>query len=250
MGQIRVNGILLESAEVDIEDDIDEPETRKYIKVSPEVGVTVCAVTKDISALDMLAESEFDDHFVEPNRYWRNDPSHDMARLKVYKRDPESPIPMQFLGHDANDGYGELQIRIKEKIVRYRNNQKMVVTLRPILIGRHRSFDTRIGEFGEWTAETRPIQPKKNQDPVYYLPFRFYHADHLPKMPGGWHWEPVHISIGGKEFYKIDNLSWKEKEITFTITPLDKDSPEIPEHIRGATQAAQEELALVLRRTR
>lgn len=215
---------------------------KKYIRIAPEISVTACAVATDEGALDILNELDFDDYSQKPNKFWGSSPPHERARLKVYKNEPEQLIiPMPFLG-----GWAELQLRGRRCIVR----NGITIRLRPVLIGRRRSFDPRIGESGEWALETQPIQPKEICDKRthYFLSLRIYHQDHKPEKPGDWHWEQVYIAIGGQEFFKIDVL-WEKEEITITKTPLDPDSSEIPEHIK-TNEAAQEELMSVLRRAR
>lgn len=225
-----------------------EANGRKYIRISPEVSVTACAATQDTDIEKILSGPDFGDHFQKPNKFWKEDPHHERARLKVYQNDPEqTEIFMPFLGQNADNGWADLQLRIRRCIVR----KGVTVHLRPVKIGRHRSFDTRISEFGEWAAETQPIQPKEICDKKthYFLSFRIYHQDHKPEKPGDWHWEPLYIAIANQEFYRIDVL-WEKEKITITATSLDTNSFEIPEHIRGATKAAQEEVASVIRRAR
>lgn len=220
---------------------------KKYIKISPEISIIACAATRVVNIPEVLSnDPDFDDYLQKPNQFWDKDRHHERAWLKIYSNPEQTVIPMPFLGKNSEDGWAELQLRVKRRVRRY----GATVHLRPVKIGRHRSFDTRIGESGEWRNETTPIEPKRDNQSHYFLPFRVYHQDHLPeKMHGGWHWEPVYIAIANKEFYRIDVL-WEKEEIAITVTPLNPDSSEIPEHIRGATKAAQEELASILRRSR
>lgn len=219
---------------------------RKYIRISPEVSVTACAATRDATVQEVLSDSDFDDHFQKPNLFWSEDPHHERARLKVYKNNPErTVIPMPFLGQNADNGWAELQLRIKRSIVR----EGTTVHLRPVKIGRHKSFDPRIGESGQWVSETNSIEPRRDNKSHYFLSFRIYHQDHFPETPGDWHWEPVYVAIAGNEFFRIDVL-WEKEKIAITVTPLDPNSPEIPGHIRPPAKAIQEEMASVLRRAK
>lgn len=198
-----------------------------------EIHLTACAVTKDpvgsVYTAGAIAIGMFDGYLSEPNQFWNRDPGHERALLKVYKQDPEEDstywdpvvqivkIPMPFLGHDSNDGWGELQFLIKEPVT--------------VKLARNRSFDTRINK---WVEETKPIQPKTDFETHAYLALRFYHQDHLPPVPSDWHFEPVYVSIVSAmtlTFYKID-VFWENEEIKITVTRLSKDSPEIPKHLK------------------
>lgn len=197
-----------------------------------EVHLTACAVAKPRAEISMLETvEEFGNYFGEPNQFWKRDPNHERALLKVYKRDPEEDstywdpvvqivkIPMPFLGLDSSDGWGELQFLIKEPTA--------------VKLARRCSFDTRVNK---WIEETKLIQPKTDFKTHAYLALRFYHQSYLPPVPDDWHFEPVYVSVRNSAFYKIDVL-WKETEITVATTMLGKDSPEIPKHLPAGRQA-------------
>ncbi len=207
-------------------------EERKFIRLfgHHEVHLTACAVTKDPVINSVLLTIEFDNYFSEPNQFWKRDPNHERALLKIYKRDPKDnaicqetwlyddaqilKIPMPFLVHDSSDGWGELQFLIKEPA--------------SVKLARHRSFDTRVNE---WVEETKLIQPKTDFGTHAYLALRFYHQNHLPPVPDDWHFEPVYVSIRSSDFYRIEVL-WKETEITVATTMLNRNSTEIPKHLK------------------
>jgi len=193
-----------------------------------EIHLTACAVAKDPVVYYILLTTEFNDHFEEPNQFWQRDPGHERALLKIYKRNPEEnltcyddiqtlKIPMSFLGHDSSSGWGELQFRIKAPAA--------------VKLTRNRSFDTRVNQ---WVEETKLIQPKTDLRTHAYLALRFYHQDYLPPVPGDWHFEPVYVSVMSQMrlmFYKVD-VFWEKEEIKITVNALDKDSPEIPKHLK------------------
>ena len=205
-------------------------ENQKFVRMfdRPEVHLTACAVTKDPIITFLPDKNDKDGYFLEPNQFWQRDPNHERALLKIYKRNPCEnmihydanqflKIPMPFLGSDSSDGWGELQFLIKAPIL--------------VRLARHRSFDTRVNK---WVEETKSIQPKTDLETHSYLALRFYHQDYLPPVPGDWRFEPVYVSVMSQMcfmFYRIDVL-WKEEEITITVIALDKDSPEIPKHIK------------------
>lgn len=192
-----------------------------------EIRLTACAVTKHVASSSLLGLDAFSDYFSEPNQFWQRDPNHERALLKIYKRDlnlkeqstfwdPTGQIveiPMPFWGNNSADGWGELQFLIKEpKLVR---------------LARSRSFDTRVNK---WVEETKLIQPKTDLETHSYLSLRFYHQDYLPPVPADWHFEPVYISISNSMYYRVDVL-WEE-DIEITTMVLDKDSLEIPKHLK------------------
>lgn len=207
-----------------------EVEKGKFVRIfdSSEVRLTACAVTKHVPSSSLLELDYFRGYFSEPNQFWHRDPNHERALLKIYKRDlnlkeqstfwgPTGQIieiPMLFWGNNSADGWGELQFLIKEpKLVR---------------LARHYSFDTRVNK---WVEETQLIQPKTDLGTHAYLALRFYHQDYLPPVPSDWHFEPVYVSVKKSVYYKIDVL-WESDEIEITTTVLDKNSPEIPKHLR------------------
>lgn len=191
-----------------------------------EVRLTACAVTKHQPSSSLLGITKFADYFGEPNQFWKRDPNHERALLKIYKRDHHEErftccdniqtlkIPMPFWDNNSNDGWGELQFLIKEPNV--------------VKLARRHSFDTRVNK---WIEETQLIQPKTNLETHAYLALRFYHQDYLPPVPSDWHFEPVYVSIRNSAYYKIDVL-WEEDEIEITTMVLDKNSPEIPKHLK------------------
>ncbi|MDO8574786.1 MAG: hypothetical protein Q7R61_00685 [bacterium] len=204
----------------------------KFVRIfgHREVHITACAVTKNVDTGFLLAMNKLANYFVEPNQFWKRDPNHERALLKIYKRDPEDnaicqetwlydddqilKIWMPFLGHNSNDGWGELQFLIKEPA--------------KVKLARNRSFDTRVGR---WVKETKLIQPKTDLGTHAYLALRFYHQDYLPPVPGDWRFEPVYVSVRNSDFYKTDVL-WEREKMTVTVTKLSKDSPEIPKHLK------------------
>jgi len=191
-----------------------------------EIHLTACAVTKRIDIYSLLRLAEFGDYYGEPNQFWKRDPLHERALLKVYTRDPKGlltywdpvvqifEIPMMFWGSNSNDGWGELQFLIKEPAA--------------VKLARCLSFDTRVNQ---WVKETKLIQPKTDLETHAYLALRFYHQDYLPPVPGDWRFEPVYVSIKNSDFYKID-VWWEMEKIKIRVTMLDKNSPEIPKHLR------------------
>lgn len=206
---------------------------RKFVRVfgRPEVHLTACAVTKDPKVNSLWEQTpKFYSHFKEPNQFWKRDLNHERALLKVYQSDPEDnaidqetwlydddqtlKIPMPFLGHDSADGWGELQFLIKE--------------MKAVKLARHRSFDTRINK---WVEETKLIEPKTDLETHAYLALRFYHQSYLPPVPNDWHFEPVYVSVRNSIFYGIDVL-WEKEEIKITTTVIDKNSHEIPKHLK------------------
>ena len=189
-----------------------------------EIRLTACAVTKSISH-DVLNSGPTSSYFREPNQFWQRDPKHERAAVKFYKRDiydysasdsitQTVRIRMPFLGHNSTNGWGELQLLIKEP--------------RLVMLARHRSFDTRVNK---WVPETKLIQPKTDFGTHAYLALRFYHQGYLPPVPSNWRFEPVYVSIINRSFYKIDVL-WEKEEITITVALLDKNLPEIPKHLK------------------
>lgn len=208
-------------------------EKQKFVRMfgRREVYLTACAVIKD--PIDSMYLSDvittpgvLNGYTSEPNQFWQRDPKHERALLKVYRKNlGESltcwvsalkivKIPMPFLGHDSNAGWGELQFLIKAPSL--------------VKLARHRSFDTRVNQ---WVPETKPIQPKTDLETHAYLALRFYHQDYLPPVPDDWHFEPVYVSVKNMAFYRIDVL-WENEEIKIATTALEKDSPEIPKHLK------------------
>ena len=191
-----------------------------------EIHLTACAVTKRIDISSLLGLAEFGDYYREPNQFWKRDPRHERALLKVYKRDPKGlltywgpvvqifEIPMMFWGSNSNDGWGELQFLIKKPAA--------------VKLARCLSFDTRVNQ---WVKETKLIQPKTDFGTHAYLALRFYHQDYLPPVPDDWRFEPVYVSIKNSDFYKID-VWWEMEKIKIRVTMLDKNSPEIPKHLK------------------
>ena len=198
-----------------------------------EIHLTACAVTKTVMGKFFAANIDIRDYFLEPNQFWQRNPDHERALLKIYKRDPKDntichgtwlyndtqilKIPMPFLGRDSSNGWGELQFLIKEPA--------------KIKLARNRSFDTRVNK---WVKETKVIAPKTDLGTHAYLALRFYHQDYLPPIPGDWHFEPVYVSVMSQMrlmFYKVD-VFWEKEEIKITVNALDKDSSEIPKHLR------------------
>lgn len=190
-----------------------------------EIRLTACAVTKHMTGSCLLRLSELTGYFWEPNQFWQRDPNHERALLKIYKHNPEEnlircnrtqilKIPMIFFGTDSGNGWGELQFLIKEPD--------------KVKLARNRSFDTRINQ---WVEETQLIQPKTDFKTHAYLALRFYHQDYLPPVPADWHFEPVYVAVRNSDFYRI-NVLWEENEIEITTMVLDKNSPEIPKHLK------------------
>ena len=191
-----------------------------------EIHLTACAVTKRIDISSLLGLAEFGDYYGEPNQFWKRDPRHERALLKIYRRRLENhlsfnnpgqqilKIPMLFWGSNSTDGWSELQFLIKEPAA--------------VKMARLRSFDTRVNQ---WVEETKLIQPKTDLGTHAYLALRFYHKDYLPPVPGDWHFEPVYVSVKNSAFYRIEVL-WRENEITVVTTMLNEDSPEISKHLK------------------
>lgn len=203
---------------------------QKFIRVfgRSEIHLTACAVTKHTPSSSLLGLDYFSGYYSEPNQFWQRDPNHEKALLKIYKRDLNlkdqltflSPtgqiieIPMIFWGHNSANGWGELQFLIKEpKLVR---------------LARRYSFDTRVNK---WVEEAGLIQPKTDFGNHAYLALRFYHQSYLPPVPADWHFEPVYISINNSVYYRVDVL-WEEDIVEITTMVLDKNSPEIPKHLK------------------
>lgn len=214
-------------------------EEGKFVRMfgRSEIRLTACAVTKDRNFNNVVA-----DIIIETNQFWnRYPPHHERALLKMYMKNPGNysiskgavwviKIPMEFLGNDSNDGWGELQFLIKVP--------------RLVRLARHRSFDTRVNQ---WVEETKPIQPRTDHGDHYYLSLRFYHQDHLPPVPNNWRWEPVYVSIMSQgdysplrgmagaawefDFYKIE-VFWEKEVIKITVTALESNSLEIPKHMK------------------
>lgn len=203
-------------------------EERKFVRLfgHNEIHLTACAVTKNVVGISLIETvEEIGDYFSEPNQFWKRDPNHERALLKVYRRNPAKnmvccdniqilKIPMPFLGHDSSDGWGELQFLIKKPAA--------------VKLARDYSFDTRVNR---WMKETNLIQPKNDMGTHTYLALRFYHQSYLPPVPGDWHFEPVYVSVRSSGFYRID-VSWEKEEIKITVTMLNKDSSEIPKHLK------------------
>ena len=217
---------------------VSEPRRQKFVQMHghKEVQITACAVSKMDSVDCLSGLQEYENYFVEPNQKWLEKQSDPLAWVKVYyKINPEGDIataeqtqilkiPMPFLGDNYGECWAELQIMIKRTMIR---NSKSV-RLNPVQLGRHKSYDTRIEK---WAPETKPITPKKDLETHSYISLRFYHQNHLPPVPADWHFEPVYVSVAGKDFYRIDAL-WSGEEITVAAALLDSDSPEIPKHMR------------------
>ncbi len=221
-------------------------EKRKFIQLMDryqEVHLTACAVSK-LPNVDKLTELDgFEDYFVEPNQKWLEDPNHERAWVKIYRKlNPEADsvpfggnqqiaIPMPFLGTGAVDCWGELQLNLKFALIRNGARKQ----LEQVKLGRHRSYDSRI--LG-WADETKPIVPKQTQKDHAYVSLRFYHEDRRPEIPGDWRWEPLYLGIGtaaenNKRFFRID-VFWQKEKIVVTARPLN-DSPlsiQVPEFLR------------------
>ncbi len=206
-------------------------EKQKFVRLFGrcEIHFTACAVTKNADTGFLLGQNKLTDYFVKPNQFWHRDRNHERALLKVYKRDLEADstywdsvvqtveIFMPFLGLDSSDGWGELQFLIKAPAL--------------VKLARHRCFDTRVNQ---WVEETKLIQPKTDLETHAYLALRFYHQSYLPPVPGDWRFEPVYVSVMSQMsfmFYRIDVL-WEREEVKITVTMLDKNSPEIPKHLK------------------
>ena len=211
-------------------------------------------ISEKISAGE-ISDYDFGGCFAEPNKDWKewvrvtqNNPDKPLlskperAWVKIYRwlypnvnsltkgRVQTIKIEMPFLGESVDECWGEVQVNVKRAVVR--SGRK--VDLELVKFGRHKSFDTRRGEFGEWVEDTKPIEPKKEHDRLgshYYISLRLYHQSHLPENQPEWKFEPLYISIAGEDFYRID-AEWKDEEITITSTLLDDDSPEIPNFLR------------------
>lgn len=236
------------------EHDFDVPEKFVQMHRHNEVHITACAASRMAGINDLTKIDEYKLYSTEPNQKWQENPSDPFACVKVYYnlirsissvtngRVQTITIPMPFLGDDYKECHGEFQFCIKKTVVR---NGKLV-KLEDVKIGRHRSFDPRIGK---WVSETKPIEPKKPKrderddehsgikaiDPKnkshYYISLRFYHEKHKPENQPDWHFEPVYVSVAGEDFYRIDAV-WQDEEIVITATLLDDDSPEIPNFLR------------------
>lgn len=205
-------------------------EKGKFVRMfgRSEIRLTACAVIKKLNIDDLLKRSELGaDYFEEPNQFWNRDPNHERALLKIYQNQKAwihyfenslliqiVGISMPFLGHDSSDGWGELQFLIKEPAA--------------VKLARYLSFDTRVNK---WVEETKLIQPRTDLGTHSYLALRFYHQDYKPGKPKNWRFEPVYVSVRNSAFYRID-VSWEKEEITITTTQLEKDSPEIPKHLK------------------
>lgn len=256
MGQVFLNGKPLtdEDAEVFLNSANSEPDksqvgadNRKFVMVHShhELHITACAASKMADVDGLPSVDGYEDYFTEPNAKWLKNPADEHAWVKVYLS-PKSTkynsvingraqtvtIPMEFLGENVNECWGELQFLIKQTIVR----SGKLVKLELVKLGRHRSYDPRIGQ---WVSETKPIEPKTKKDydnrpstqGHYYISLRFFHQDHRPEKPADWRFEPVYISVAGEDFYRID-VVWQDKEIVITATLLDDDSDEIPTFLR------------------
>lgn len=210
-------------------------EEGKFVRMfdRSEIRFTACAVSKNTDTNFLFGLNKFVSYFIEPNQFWKKDPNHERACIKVYRGSMHNhslcydatqivKIPMSFLGHDSSDGWGELQFLIKAP--------------RLVKLARHRSFDISVNQ---WVEETKLIQPKTDFGNHAYLALRFYHQDHLPPVPDNWHWEPVYVSVlylAGNlmrlMFYRIDVL-WEKEKIKITVTVLDENLPEIPKHLNN-----------------
>lgn len=217
---------------------------QKFVQVydNRELHITACAVSKMIG-IDHLSElEEYKNYFVEPNRKWLENQSDLFAWVKVYyKLIPTTDsiiieqvqtikIEMPFFGKSVDECWGEVQINVKRTVLRYGKK----IDLELVKFGRHKSFDPRRGEFGEWVEETKPIEPKKERDNLgthYYISLRLYHQDYLPENQPDWCFESLFVSISGKDFYRIDAV-WQKEKITITATPIDGDSNEIPKFLK------------------
>lgn len=211
---------------------------QKFVRAfdHPEVHLTACAVTKNTDVISLVSDELSEYYFEEPNQFWKRDPHHERALLKVYKRNPAKnlhlfefiqtlKIPMPFLGHDSSDGWGELQFLIK--------------TPRLVKLARHRSFDARVNQ---WVNETQLIQPKNDLETHAYLALRFYHQDHLPPVPSDWRFEPVYVSVRNELFYEI-YLRWEGGEITVVMAELSgKGCNRIPKHLLAPPLSSRAEL--------
>lgn len=228
MGRVFVNGKPLEE------------DWQKFIRLFhlyEEVGLTACAAVR-VTNDEKLAELEkklgnLEAYKFIPSDVWERNPEDERALIKIYRvlDNPETysqisgriqkiEIPMPFLGK-----YGEFQLRIKRKAI---SNGKEVDFLL-VKLGRKKSFDSRIGK---WVEETKPIEPKMDEGTHGYVSLRLYHQDHLPENQPDWHFEPVYVSIAGEDFYRIDDVEWKDETIVIAATLLDDDSPEIPKFLR------------------
>lgn len=219
-------------------------EEGKFVRMfgRSEIRLTACAVTRDLEFDYTFLNFGFSDkYFREPNQFWQRDNKHERALVKFYKRGIDRcslcydatqnvKIPMPFTGTNSENGWGELQFLIKAP--------------RLVKLARHRSFDTRVNK---WVEETKVIQPKTEFRDHSYLALRFYHQGDLPQIPADWRWEPVFVSIMNPKrpsplpsmpgpfwefcFYRID-VFWEKEEINITVTILEKNSSEIPKHLK------------------
>lgn len=204
-------------------------EIQKFVRVhnNQELHITACAVSK-MAGVDRLSElEEYNNYSVEPNQKWLENQSDPFAWVKVYydlrgKVDSISKttgqvqiieLPMQFLGESHKECWGEIQIRVKQKDIK---------------LGRHKCFDTRVGE---WVPETKPIVPKKDAGTHGYIALRLYHQSYFPENQPYWHFEPIYAAIAGKKFYRID-AGWFDEKITVVAALLNGNSSEIPEFLR------------------
>lgn len=253
MERILVNGVPLSeainAADDDLLDLLELGKKQKFVMVhdNRELRITACAVSQNV---DELAAVEIDmDFFVEPNQQWidweeavmecseeSSPPAKpERAWVKVYRvLNPKTDsviagqvqsikIPMPFLGESSKECWAEIQLMIKKQVIR----DGHLVNLNAVKLGRHKCYDTRVGE---WVPETKPIVPKKDAGTHGYVALRLYHQDYLPENQPDWHFEPVYAAVDGK-FYRID-ANWQNEEIVIMITLLSDNSPEIPKFLR------------------
>ena len=265
-----VNGKSLpEIVEENAQDQLRPEKKQKFVQVHEhqEIHITGCAVSRIpmIHQFPELPEPEYQNYFVEPNKdykrwlaeYEKNlalpederkefSPLPERAWVKIYHwinpnidsvttgRVQTLTIEMLFLGENVDECWGEVQINGKRTIVR--SGEKIDLEL--VKFGRHKSFNSLIGQ---WVEETKPIEPKIKKDDEgnprpspqshYYVALRLYYENHKPKDQPDWHFEPVYVSVAGEDFYRIDAV-WQNETITIPATLLDDDSPEIPKFLR------------------
>lgn len=263
MEQILVNGVPLSETfgANDKSDLLKSEKRRKFIMVhdNRELHITACAVSQNVDELAMVdADSDF---FVEPNQQWTDwaeavmecpeelclPARPERAWVKVYRvLNPKTDsviaeqvqsvkIPMSFLGESSKECWAEIQLMIKKQVI----INGHLVNLNAVKLGRHKCYDTRVGQ---WVLETEPIEPKIKKDEDgnviddpknkshYYIALRLYHKEHRPENQRNWRFEPVYAAIAN-DFYRIDAW-WENEVITITASPLSKDSSEIPDFLR------------------
>lgn len=252
MEHILVNEVPLSEAinAADESDLLELGKKQKFVTVhdNRELHITACAVSQNVDELAVVdADNDF---FVEPNQQWIDweeavmecteeqcpPAKPERAWVKIYRNlNPKTDsvttgqvqsvkIPMQFFGESSKECWAEIQLMIKKQVIR----DGHLVNLNAVKLGRHKCYDTRVGE---WVPETKPIVPKKDAGTHGYVALRLYHQNFLPENQPDWRFEPLYAAIANKDFYRIE-ADWRGEKITITATLLNDDSSEIPRFLK------------------